>query len=60
MADLLVVCITVYSENHMKHINIPCGQNAQFSNAKAGGIFSYHCAFNVQVCRVCSSYIVAV
>jgi hypothetical protein len=37
MAVLLVDCITVYCKNHMKHINIPCGQDARFSNVKAGG-----------------------
>lgn len=27
----------IYKRNHTKHINIPCRQNTQFLNLKAGG-----------------------
>jgi hypothetical protein len=31
--------ITIYSENHMKHIHELCGQYADFLNFKAGGTY---------------------
>jgi hypothetical protein len=34
--------ITVYSENHMKPMNLLCGQNAELLIVKAGGTYSYH------------------
>jgi hypothetical protein len=37
----------VYSENHTKHINTLCGQNAEVFIVKAGGTCSYHRAFKV-------------
>jgi hypothetical protein len=33
--------IAVYCENHMEHINTHCGQNAEFTNVKAGGTYGY-------------------
>jgi hypothetical protein len=36
--------IPVYSENHLKPINILWGQNAEFFTVKAGGTCSYHYA----------------
>jgi hypothetical protein len=34
----------VYCENHTEHTNTLCGQNAEFSYVKAGGIYSNHSA----------------
>jgi hypothetical protein len=34
----------VYSQNHAKHVNTPCGQNAGLFNATGGGTYSNHCA----------------
>jgi hypothetical protein len=34
--------IAVYCENHMKHINTLCGQNAELLYVEACGTFSYH------------------
>jgi hypothetical protein len=34
--------VTVYCENHMKHINTLCKQNAEFYNFKTGGTHSNH------------------
>jgi hypothetical protein len=34
--------IAVYSENHAKHINTLCGQNAELLIVKAGNTYSYH------------------
>jgi hypothetical protein len=31
--------VFVYSKNHMEHTNILCGQNAEFMNVKADGIY---------------------
>jgi hypothetical protein len=36
--------IAVYCENRTKHINRVCGQNVEFFNIKASGIYSYHCS----------------
>jgi hypothetical protein len=36
--------IVVYSENHTKHINSLCGQNAELLGVKEGGKYSYHWA----------------
>jgi hypothetical protein len=36
--------IAAYSENHMKHLNIICGQNAEFLNSEASGTYSNDCA----------------
>jgi hypothetical protein len=36
--------IIVYSENHTKHINTLCGQNAEVLNVKVGGTYNYHSA----------------
>jgi hypothetical protein len=36
--------ITVYSENHTKHINTLCGQNAKLQTAKAGGTYTHYWA----------------
>jgi hypothetical protein len=41
--------ISVYSENHIKHINTPCGQNADLLNVVAGGITSNRSALNDSV-----------
>jgi hypothetical protein len=35
---------TVYCENHMKHMSILCGQNAEFLYVKLGGTYSNHWA----------------
>jgi hypothetical protein len=35
--------ITVYSENHKKHMNTLCVQNAELLKVKTGGTYSYHC-----------------
>jgi hypothetical protein len=35
--------VTVYCENHTEHINTLCGQNAEFVNVKASGMYSYRC-----------------
>jgi hypothetical protein len=32
--------IAVYSENHTKHINTLCGQNAELLSVKADGTFT--------------------
>jgi hypothetical protein len=37
--------IPVYCENHMEHTNTLCGQNSDFLCVKAGGAYSYRCAF---------------
>jgi hypothetical protein len=37
-----------YSGNHMKPINIHCGQNAVLLNIKAGGKYSYHWALKTE------------
>jgi hypothetical protein len=34
--------VAVYCENHTEHINTLCGQNAEFSCVKAGGIYDNH------------------
>jgi hypothetical protein len=34
--------LAVYCENHTEHINTLCGQNAEFLDIKAGGIYIYH------------------
>jgi hypothetical protein len=34
--------ITVYSENHMKHINKFCGQNTELLIVKVDGTYSHH------------------
>jgi hypothetical protein len=34
--------LAVYSENHTKHINTLCGQNAELLIVEAGGTYSYH------------------
>jgi hypothetical protein len=34
--------IAVYSENHTKHINTLCGQNAELLIVEACGAYSYH------------------
>jgi hypothetical protein len=34
--------ITVYSENHMKPINILCGQNEELMIVKSGSKYSYY------------------
>jgi hypothetical protein len=36
--------IVVYCENHTKHTNTLCGQNAEFYYVKAGGIYSNYWA----------------
>jgi hypothetical protein len=36
--------VAVYCENHTEHTNTLCGQNAEFSNVKAGGTCSYRYA----------------
>jgi hypothetical protein len=41
--------IAVYSENHMKSINIICEQNATLLNVKAGGKHTYHCALKASL-----------
>jgi hypothetical protein len=35
--------ITVYCENHVKHINILYGQNTEFLNVEESVMFSNHC-----------------
>jgi hypothetical protein len=36
--------IAVYSENHTKHLNTLCEQNAELFSVKVGGKYRYHCA----------------
>jgi hypothetical protein len=36
--------VTVYCDNHTEHINILCGQNAEFSCVKVGGTYNNHFA----------------
>jgi hypothetical protein len=36
--------LAVYCENHMEHIDAPCGQNVEFLNVKSGGTYSYNYA----------------
>jgi hypothetical protein len=36
--------IAVYYDNCTQHINVQYGQNAEFVNVKADGIYSNHCA----------------
>ena len=38
--------IAVCSQIHTKHINTLCGQNVEYINVKAGGVYSYHFGFN--------------
>jgi hypothetical protein len=38
--------IAIYSENHMKHTNTLCRQNAELFNVKAGGTYNNQCALN--------------
>jgi hypothetical protein len=45
---LYVEIITVCSEIHTEHINTVCGQNVEFSNVKAGGVYSNHWALQGQ------------
>jgi hypothetical protein len=37
-SEIIAVC----SQIHTKHINTPCGQNAEFVNLKSGGTYSNH------------------
>jgi hypothetical protein len=41
---LLEELTAVYCGNHMKHINTPFGENAEFVKVKADSTYSYHCA----------------
>jgi len=41
--------IAVCSQIHTKHINTLCGQNVEFLNVKAGGIYSDHLALDGQM-----------
>jgi hypothetical protein len=41
---LLTEIITVYCENHMKHINAQCEQNAEFLSVESCGAYCYQCA----------------
>jgi hypothetical protein len=36
--------MAVYCEDHTKHVNTLCGQNAEFFNVKSGGTCSNHFA----------------
>jgi hypothetical protein len=45
--------IAVFCENHMKHINTLCDQNAEFMNIKASVTYSNHWA--LQCVSRCSS-----
>jgi hypothetical protein len=38
--------ITVYSDNHGKHANTLCWQNAKLLNVKSGGTYTYHLVSN--------------
>jgi hypothetical protein len=40
---LFMEIIAFYSENHKKHINTLCVQNAEALNVKAGGTYTCHC-----------------
>jgi hypothetical protein len=37
---LLGEITAVYCDNHMKHINILCGHNAEYLHVNAGGTYS--------------------
>jgi hypothetical protein len=43
--------IAVCSENHRKHINTLCGQNAEFVDIKPGGAYSNHWASKINKTR---------
>jgi hypothetical protein len=43
-ADLFGEIISVYRNNHTKHINALRRQNAEFVNVKAGSTYGNHCA----------------
>jgi hypothetical protein len=36
--------IIIYSENHTKHTERPCGQNAEYFGVKTDGTYTGHCA----------------
>jgi hypothetical protein len=36
--------VAVYCENGTEHTDALCGQNAEFFNDKASGMYSNHCA----------------
>jgi hypothetical protein len=40
---LLSEIIVVYCEKRKKQLHTFCEQNAKFVNAKAGGMYIYHC-----------------
>jgi hypothetical protein len=42
MLTLFKEIIPVYTENHTKHINTLCVQNAQLLNIKAVSMYGYH------------------
>jgi hypothetical protein len=39
--QLIKEVIAVYCENHTKHINLFCGDNAKLLDVKVGGTYSY-------------------
>jgi translation initiation factor IF-1 len=39
--------VAVYCENHTEHTNTLCGQNAEYVNVRAGGIYSNHCVLSL-------------
>jgi hypothetical protein len=41
--------IVVYSDDHAKHVNALCGQNAKLLNVKAGDAYSYYWLQTIKV-----------
>jgi hypothetical protein len=48
--------IAVYCENHAKHINTLCGQNAESFNIEAGGMYGYHRSLKGKGSCVCTGF----
>jgi hypothetical protein len=41
MINILKEIFAVYSVNHIKPVNTPCGQNAELLSVKAGGMSTF-------------------
>jgi hypothetical protein len=46
VSSVLTETIAVYCDIHSKHRNELCGKDAEISNVKEGGTYSYHCDLN--------------
>jgi hypothetical protein len=52
--EIVETIVTLYFEYGVKQTNGPCGQNAEYYNAKAGGTYGNHHVLNGQ--GVCSCH----